>query len=233
MFKKLLPLLFLFAGFQANASIIDNGPYTTDTESGLDWLDVTLSIDRSYDDVSTQFGSAGDFEGWRYASGLEFEQLWNNISGVDESSPYGAEFYDIDETTFSIDPYVAMLGDTYDAYIVGLGGPHTSSDHAWGGVDGDGKGIHQSFGILADSFYDHDGVTINYYLAGAYDADEYNVDDFGDSTNARAWAVLGGVSGASYGSWLVRGTISVPEPSIIALFCLGLVGIGFARRRQS
>jgi hypothetical protein len=232
MFKKLLPLLFLFAGFQANASIIDNGPYTTDTESGLDWLDVTLSIDRSYDDVSTQFGSAGDFEGWRYASGLEFEQLWNNISGVDESSPYGAEFYDIDETTFSIDPYVAMLGDTHDAYIVGLGGPITSSDHEWGGVDGDGKGFHRSLGILADSFYGHDGVTIYYYHASAWDVDEYSLGK-PDATVVHGGAAIGGYSWEDVGSWLVRGTISVPEPSIIALFCLGLVGIGFARRRQS
>jgi hypothetical protein len=27
--------------------------------------------------------------------------------------------------------------------------------------------------------------------------------------------------------------VAVPEPSIIALFALGLVGVGFARRRQS
>ena len=66
---------FLSTLFQANAAIIDNGSYTTDTESGLDWLDVTLSINRSYSDVSSQFGSGGDFEGWRYATGIEFDMV--------------------------------------------------------------------------------------------------------------------------------------------------------------
>jgi hypothetical protein len=38
--------------------------------------------------------------------------------------------------------------------------------------------------------------------------------------------------GGNTGTFLVRAA-AVPEPSIIALFALGLVGIGFARRRQS
>jgi hypothetical protein len=39
--------------------------------------------------------------------------------------------------------------------------------------------------------------------------------------------------GGGRGTFLVRTAAAVPEPSIIALFALGLVGIGFARRRQS
>jgi hypothetical protein len=34
------------------------------------------------------------------------------------------------------------------------------------------------------------------------------------------------------GTWST-GSVTVSEPSIIVVFALGLVGIGFARRRQS
>jgi hypothetical protein len=56
MFKKLLPLLFLFAGFQANATLIDNGSTTVDTATNLEWLDVTATLGESYNSVIGGFG---------------------------------------------------------------------------------------------------------------------------------------------------------------------------------
>ena len=64
------------------AELIDNGDVTTDSDSGLDWLDLTISSGRSFSDVSTQFGSNGDFEGWRYANISEVKQLLIN-AGAD------------------------------------------------------------------------------------------------------------------------------------------------------
>ena len=52
----------------AFAAIYDNGTGTTDSTSGLDWLDLTASTGRSYADVSGEFGTGGDFEGYRYAT---------------------------------------------------------------------------------------------------------------------------------------------------------------------
>ena len=42
---------------------------TIDTATSLEWLDLTTSTNRSYNDISSQFGAGGDFEGWRYATG--------------------------------------------------------------------------------------------------------------------------------------------------------------------
>ena len=53
------------------ANIIDNGTYTTDTTTGLDWLDVTASIGLSFDQVSAQSGAGQQFEGWCYATVAE------------------------------------------------------------------------------------------------------------------------------------------------------------------
>ena len=63
------------------ASLIDNGTYTTDTTSGLDWLDLTETTGLSYSYVSSQLGVGGQFEGWSYASYTDVRVLLNNEGG--------------------------------------------------------------------------------------------------------------------------------------------------------
>lgn len=70
--------LIVFGLTPARASIIDNGAYTTDTVTGLDWLDVTASIGLSFNQVSAQFGAGQQFEGWRYATRAELTTLLGN-----------------------------------------------------------------------------------------------------------------------------------------------------------
>ena len=48
-----------------------SGAVTFDDATNLEWLDLTESIDRSFNDVSTHFGSGGDYEGWRHATTAE------------------------------------------------------------------------------------------------------------------------------------------------------------------
>jgi hypothetical protein len=50
------------------SGLVDYGSFTRDTSTNLDWLDLTLSTNRSFNDVSTQFGPGGDFDGFRYAT---------------------------------------------------------------------------------------------------------------------------------------------------------------------
>lgn len=74
-------VLSISLSLPAHSAIVDHNDYLTDTESGLDWLDVTKSITRSYADISAQLGVDGQFEGWRYATGNEFNSLtshWTN-----------------------------------------------------------------------------------------------------------------------------------------------------------
>jgi hypothetical protein len=79
----LIGLALLISG-QTHSAILDNGAYTTDTSSGLDWLDATESTSRSYDDVFGQL-MGGDFDGWRYASDMEVATFWDNAGGI---APY-------------------------------------------------------------------------------------------------------------------------------------------------
>jgi hypothetical protein len=63
----------------ANASIIDLNIITRDTSTGLDWLDLTETNGRSYNDISSKLGAGEEFEGWRYASPAEAIDLWAKL----------------------------------------------------------------------------------------------------------------------------------------------------------
>lgn len=77
----------LLLSFNATAIIIsedDAGGFgidalTRDTDQGLDFLDVTFSSGRSFNDVSGEFGIGGDYEGFRYATLDEVIELANNF----------------------------------------------------------------------------------------------------------------------------------------------------------
>jgi len=55
----------------ANAALIDNGGFTTDSVSGLDWLDLSVTQSQSYNSAPTKNA------GWRYATNLEVVGLFN------------------------------------------------------------------------------------------------------------------------------------------------------------
>lgn len=65
-----------------NAALIDNGIYTTDMDSGLDWLDLTETSRMPYDFVSSQLGVGGAFEGWSYATVVQIESLFDSAGGT-------------------------------------------------------------------------------------------------------------------------------------------------------
>jgi hypothetical protein len=58
----------------------DFGPdtLTRDTESGLRWLDVTLSTNRSYSQILAELEPGGLFEGYRLGTGNEVDALWEH-----------------------------------------------------------------------------------------------------------------------------------------------------------
>ncbi len=63
------------------------GSITRDTATGLDWLDVPISQGRTFLDVAGEFGSGGDFEGFRHATEAEFQSLVVNAGIPDINVP--------------------------------------------------------------------------------------------------------------------------------------------------
>ena len=63
---------------EANWQAADDGKITFDTETGMQWLDLTESTDLTVAEVSAEFGSGGDFEGFRYATSTEVGEFYTN-----------------------------------------------------------------------------------------------------------------------------------------------------------
>lgn len=78
-FKNALKTLTLSAlallSLSVHAAIVDLGSITRDTATGLDWLDLTATRNRSYLDIAAQLGSGGEFAGWRFATSAEAQAI--------------------------------------------------------------------------------------------------------------------------------------------------------------
>lgn len=203
--KKLLMLAALLCGIQnAGAAFIDSGTYLTDTTSGLDWLDVTASVNRSFNDVSSQFGLGGDFAGWRYATKDEFSGLVGHWSGLGGPLWGGGVINYPHSGVGSIDGLVAALGPTYVW-------PVAAAPLAQFLVDGLlGDGFIPNYRYLGVIMDDKTGGGDDFSLISTYESTSHQVE---------------------IGSFLVRQSAHVPEPTTVALFGLGLAGLCFGRRK--
>ena len=65
--------ILLLVSVQVNAEIVDNGDWTTDTSSGLDWLDLDLTLGMSLATAATTYS------GWRLATTSEYDDLFDTI----------------------------------------------------------------------------------------------------------------------------------------------------------
>lgn len=115
------------------AEIIDRGAFITDTQTGLDWLKVTSSAGLSYNEVSSRMGAGEAYDGWRYATGTDFNALLNNAGGIPDCSPNYCGVSEANNGVFR--PLIDLLGDT-DPEMRGvtygiLGAPGSISGTHW------------------------------------------------------------------------------------------------------
>jgi len=148
--SKILLVIFLLFSIVSRAEIIDLGHITRDTSTGLDWLDVTETVGISYETVITQFDEGGAFEGWRYATTAEFDQLINNFgyTATNDNCPRGGAYCEpsIIGNELLIENIINMLGDTYDLWADTEGSEYD--------VAADGAGYSRGlFGVPSNLLY--------------------------------------------------------------------------------
>lgn len=186
----------------------DGQNITLDTNTGLQWLDVTLTTNRSYNDIAGQFGSSGDFAGWRHAQGNELVTLFGNaglpaaFGGVDLGSGFDDEilaFQTLTGLVYSSSTYVSLPVAVSDrvrqtnASMFDDGDPFGFGGTGWAGVS------NTEFGLEAAIFIDEGPSRSSVTLMG---------------------------------HWLVReATTQIAAPGTVALFGISLAAIGFLRRR--
>lgn len=204
----------------ARSAIVDaaDHSYLTDTATNLDWLDVTTTAGMSFNYVSSQLGVGGQFAGWRYATGNEFNTLVSNYSGIAiTAGNYGQVNMEPDR----IDGLVTLLGNTLDMYML-----HTYGV-TWDAYMGipEGNGVDYTYGMLADSY---PGAQ---YIGIIYDVDIGSQVDFAQAYHS---GFSQGSVNLAIGSYLVRQhhlAAPIPEPDTYAMLLAGLGLIGLSRRR--
>ncbi len=196
MFKSLVFLLLTICS-HAQAGLINNTNYVTDTISGLDWLKLDQSINYSYDDiVNNQLGVTGDFSGWSIASLGTVHNLFDNAGG---------------DGTYRSNNFTstnAVMNNTLTNLFT-----ITEGTNSWFHVVDSIPGGSTSGVILSTA------GNVNQYVGGGY------------SISAAAYTFIGT---ALYRTTSNGNSNEVPEPSTLAIFAIGIMGLASRRfKKQS
>ena len=213
----LVGVLFLGLSVQANAMLIgqdcgfdaaNTQDCTFDPSTGLEWLDVTLSVGRSYDDLTgtgtdagdSEFVSGGDFFGWRLATEAEVLTLFSNhgFPKIYGATPANLPFSDSFLSLFGITGSSPSADPSANPFVWGI-----SADPEPG---------------FPSSLVAPFAQWVNLHSPP--------VGSTGTSGRDRRQASL------DAGAWLNREAIAVPEPSTLPLYGFGLVVLALVMRRN-
>lgn len=214
LFRTSIIALALLATTAAQSALIvqdwmtaGDGYIIRDTDTNLEWLNLTQSNGLSYGYVSTQFGVGGQFEGMRYATNAEVINLWGSYFGIDLSS-----------TARPLNPEVPFLDTGVSLASETLGVAFDPSQH----------NNRSLLGITADTRLDTGGQFVLGAQTVTSDTIYYTAIDPWYPPGS-GWAVP--TEALAGGSYLVR---VVPVPAAVWLFGSGILALfGMIRRKQS
>jgi len=212
--KKLLLALFFVVGItcHAGASIIDAGAYTRDTDTMVDWYDLTASVGISYNDMVVNLSDTNSqFYGWRHATISEITTLMTN-AGI-------SNFHVYDGWNDTNDPTIIAAMDVLKD-LLGQTGTN-AAPRSDGMFDDEGYGDPNRVGFAFVCVFTTTTWGTAKYIQDYFDVTIPYTDNSGSGSG-------------DIGHWLVRDSIApVPEPSTILLFSIGLLGItGISRRKK-
>jgi len=181
---------------------VGDGLITRDSNQNLEFLDLTYTQGRTYNDISSKFGVGKEFEGWRYAFEWEIESLLYSFGGLGNYNGWSA-----------------VNSGLFDIVAPVIGNPGCTFSPGCDETEGTIYGLYGEF-----LFLDPNKVRVARF--GDYDQDPlfaYANQDFFDTRGD--WQYRDSTDGVT-ASFLVR---SVPEPSIIFLMVSGFLAFGAVR----
>lgn len=220
--KSLVVCACLLASSLASASLITHNDYTLDTETntvtneGTEWVQWNVTAGMSINEALAAYAN----DGWTLASNVQMSNLYTDFgfeATTDENvyiGDYGNYTPFIDASNHDL--FLSLFSITWNISggNRGEGVDALESTAAFYGSDADGDGFYNLASVMSD-------LTTN----GLESVEKAHLTD--DSI-LRDYS-----AGNSMGVALVRTTAtSVPEPSSIAIFSLGLMGLRLRRRKN-
>jgi hypothetical protein len=198
--------LLLFSTINVHAAIVDKGLINLDTNTQLEWLDLTATAGLSVNDVLTGAGGwAAD--GWRHATFQEIESMWSHLGITEGVAPN----VDVDAANL----FFSTFGQLAQDLNIGL----VKASQGWF----DPIGLNDQFPALNLRTNEVVSAAVSLWSGSPNNADGA----YADITN------LIGTKFARYddvGNFLVR-TAVVPLPTPLALLVPAVMSLGFMRRK--
>jgi hypothetical protein len=210
MFKNLLPILFLFTGFQANAVLIGNLTYDGTYISGDGRTYVGLDTIASWGYAKTLAATTevdGLYEGFRIANTADADYFIGSLFGANAAN---CSTVDVLPSWYT---YCGQLLGWSDGTF-GYANEYYSDDFFFISDETDPQLIYGQAQIVSNGQVSRYNPFVTQYLADSH-------------------AEFGTLSAQPIGFLLLKDTIvQANEPSILALMGLGIFGLGYARRRR-
>lgn len=236
-FGFILTALFAVPAYSAlisinNQQFDDNGDTTFDLATKLEWFDVSTTKNRSFNDVyfdlTHEGGTFNPADGWRYAHANELQDLISRVF----APGYTTGHLEIPGQDEAVANFVNLFGDTWTD-LVGASIKITrdlDASFSVGRTDGifateeSGTTKVGGFADINDSQFIiyglNDGDVDRFDLTDSITISIVQSDEFSDYES---------YSDSQLGSWIVRDTVTVPEPATAILLLLGGLGL-FLRR---
>ncbi|MFZ5527774.1 MAG: PEP-CTERM sorting domain-containing protein [Pseudomonadota bacterium] len=204
--------VLLYAATPVNAALVDQGKTTLDTESGLEWLDLSESRGYTVNDILNNRAPA--LAGWRLAALPEVQNLFVQFGFGIEEAVYAPTDAD---ASAALNRAAALLGPVHAG---------DSSISVFGTVNA------PKFDDYANGYF---YPLIGASLTSSWDQDWNPTQTIGVDLvvpgNGNSYA---GINASGAAHFLVRTAVpSVPEPATSALFLLGSALLACRHRQKA
>ncbi|NQY38086.1 MAG: PEP-CTERM sorting domain-containing protein [Alteromonadaceae bacterium] len=187
-----------------------------DTSTGIEWMDFGINNIHTYDFVTTQLGNGGIYEGWALATSAQVYTMWANAylglgSRVEAPDSLGLGQLSVQDGIGVVDStlrdVMEIMGTNWRDNV-GTVDEVTDTIGLWEGSDG--------LSMVQISVYaDKIGISNNDDVAIL--VDNVNRDDLRSDKSSGFSTML----------------IKVPEPSTIAIFAFGIIGLLLSRLNKA
>ena len=214
--KAALTSVMLFVSMGANAGFIKNG---------LEWLDLDVTVGKSVDQVYASVLSQEIYNEYRYATKTEVDAFWDDY--------FLPTFHSLTDNEWHLTEGYA--DSSYDNFLINAWRRDWATPIEALAVEGTYYYDKSYIGryIFDDGRYSTLSQAYISNVRGLQGWEAYNKTNYGSYIHVRgATAIQGNWQSDRQNNHMLVKNVSVPEPSTLAIFALGLMGLASRRFKK-